>query len=37
VRDATGGYPAALAVCIALNLTAAALVLKRPRAAVIPA
>jgi cyanate permease len=37
VRDVTGGYPAALAVCIALNLTAAALVLKRPRAAVIPA
>jgi cyanate permease len=37
VRDATGGYPAALAVCIALNLTAAALVLKQPRPAVIPA
>jgi len=31
VRDATGGYTAALAVCIALNLTAAAIVLRRPR------
>ncbi len=35
VRDATGGYPAALAVCIALNLTAAAIVLKRPRATTV--
>ncbi len=32
VRDTAGGYPAALAVCIALNLTAAAMVLKHPRA-----
>jgi len=31
VRDATGGYTAALAVCIALNLTAAAIVLRRPQ------
>ena len=31
VRDATGGYTAALAVCIALNLIAAAIVLRRPR------
>jgi MFS family permease len=31
VRDATGGYTAALAVCIALNLTAAAIVLRRAR------
>jgi len=31
VRDATGGYSAALTVCIALNLTAAAIVLRRPR------
>ena len=31
VRDATGGYAAALAVCIALNLIAAAIVLRRPR------
>ena len=31
VRDATGGYAAALALCIALKLIAAALVLKRPR------
>jgi predicted MFS family arabinose efflux permease len=31
VRDATGGYTAALALCIALNLTAAAIVLLRPR------
>jgi MFS family permease len=37
VRDATGDYPAALGVCIALNLTAAALVLKRPRTTVSPA
>lgn len=32
VRDATGGYAAALALCIALNLTAAAVVLRRSRA-----
>jgi len=32
VRDATGGYAAALALCIALKLTAAAIVLRRPRA-----
>jgi predicted MFS family arabinose efflux permease len=32
VRDATGGYGAALAVCIALNLIAAAIVLRPPRA-----
>ena len=31
VRDATGGYTAALAVCIALNLIAAAILLKRPQ------
>ena len=31
VRDATGGYGAALAICIALNLIAAAIVLVRPR------
>jgi MFS family permease len=31
VRDATGGYGAALGVCIALNLVAAAIVLRRPR------
>jgi MFS family permease len=31
VRDATGGYGAALGICIALNLAAAAIVLKRPR------
>jgi MFS family permease len=31
VRDATGGYGAALGLCIALNLTAAAIVLQRPR------
>jgi MFS family permease len=31
VRDATGGYTAALAVCIALNLIAAAVLLKRPQ------
>jgi predicted MFS family arabinose efflux permease len=37
VRDASGGYPAALAVCIALNLAAVALVLKRPPASAIPA
>jgi predicted MFS family arabinose efflux permease len=30
VRDGTGGYTAALAVCIALNLIAAAIVLRRP-------
>jgi predicted MFS family arabinose efflux permease len=33
VRDATGGYGAALALCIALNLIAAGIVLRRPRAA----
>jgi cyanate permease len=32
VRDATGGYGAALAVCIALNLIAAVIVLRPPRA-----
>jgi MFS family permease len=32
VRDASGGYAAALALCIALKLTAAATVLRRPRA-----
>jgi predicted MFS family arabinose efflux permease len=32
VRDATGGYGAALALCIALNLAAAAIVLRRPPA-----
>ena len=31
VRDATGGYGAALALCIALNLLAAAIVLRPPR------
>jgi hypothetical protein len=31
VRDASGGYGAALGLCIALNLAAAAIVLKRPR------
>jgi cyanate permease len=31
VRDAAGGYGAALALCIALNLVAAAAVLRRPR------
>jgi MFS family permease len=31
VRDATGGYAAALALCVGLNLIAAAIVLKRPR------
>lgn len=31
VRDATGGYGAPLALCIALNLTAAAIVLLRPK------
>lgn len=31
VRDATGGYGAPLAVCIALNLAAAAIVVMRPR------
>lgn len=31
VRDASGGYTAALAVCIALNLVAAAIVLGRPK------
>jgi MFS family permease len=30
VRDASGGYGAALALCIALKLTAAAMVLRRP-------
>ena len=34
VRDATGGYGAALAMCIALNLIAAAIVLRRPRSTV---
>jgi len=33
VRDAAGGYGAALAVCIALNLLAAAVLLRPPRAA----
>ena len=37
VRDATGGYRPRSPLCIALNLTAAAIVLRRPRAAVIPA
>ena len=32
VRDVSGGYGAALALCIALKLTAAAMVLRRPRA-----
>jgi MFS family permease len=31
VRDATGGYGAALGLCIALNLAAAAIVVRRPR------
>ena len=31
VRDATGGYGAALAICIALNLAAAVIVMARPR------
>jgi MFS family permease len=31
VRDVSGGYGAALALCIALKLTAAAMVLRRPR------
>jgi MFS family permease len=30
VRDATGGYATALALCIAINLLAAALVIRRP-------
>ena len=34
VRDATGGYGAALAVCIALNLIAAVIVLRPPRSTV---
>ena len=34
VRDATGGYGAALTVCIALNLIAAAIVLRPPRSTV---
>ena len=33
VRDATGGYGTALALCIALNLAAAAIVWRRPQAA----
>jgi cyanate permease len=33
VRDATGGYGASLALCIALNLCAAAILLRRPRSA----
>jgi cyanate permease len=33
VRDATGTYTASIAVCIALNLMAAAIVLRRPRGA----
>jgi cyanate permease len=32
VRDATGSYAASLALCIALNLAAAAILLRRPRA-----
>lgn len=35
VRDLTGGYGAALAICIALNLVAAAIVVMRPRRAAI--
>lgn len=31
VRDATGGYAAALLVCVALDVTAAAIILVRPR------
>jgi len=31
VREATGGYAAALMLCLVLNLTAAVLVLLRPR------
>jgi cyanate permease len=30
VRDATGGYGAPLCLCIALNIVAAAIVLRRP-------
>jgi predicted MFS family arabinose efflux permease len=37
VRDVTGGYAAALGLCIALNLAAAAMVLKRPRRVPSPA
>jgi MFS family permease len=33
VRDATGGYGAALGLCIALNLAAASIILRRPRGA----
>jgi MFS family permease len=36
LRDAAGGYWAAIALCIALNLTAAAVVLEGPRAAPPP-
>jgi predicted MFS family arabinose efflux permease len=31
IRDATGGYAAPLALCIALNIAAAVLILRRPR------
>jgi cyanate permease len=36
VRDATGTYTASIVVCIALNLAAAAIVLRRPRGAPSP-
>jgi cyanate permease len=37
VRDASGGYAAALMVGMALNLTAAVIVLRRPAASALPA
>jgi cyanate permease len=33
VRDLTGGYTAPLLLCVALNLVAAAIVMRRPRSA----
>jgi hypothetical protein len=36
VRDLTGGYGAPMAICIGLQLVAAALILVRPRRAAPP-